>query len=234
MKVSLLDFNTDIRNELFLLHDSKYKSFHQKLIPNVNPDKIIGIRTPQLKRFKKSLTENVCSKYLDALPHQYYEENNLHAFIINDIAVFDECIKRVNEFLPFVDNWATCDGLRPKCFSKNKEFLACHIDKWLNDGKTYTVRFGIEMLMIHFLDDYFSEEFLWKVCNITSEDYYVNMMIAWYFATALATQYQSTVEFLEQHKLPLWVHNKTIQKAVESFRITETQKTYLKSLRRKS
>lgn len=232
--VSPLDFNAYIRNELFKLQDCQYKSFHQKLIPNVNPDKIIGIRTPQLKRFKKSMTEDVFGKYLDALPHQYYEENNLHAFIINDIAAFDECIKRVDEFLPFIDNWATCDGLRPKCFSKNKEFLACHIDKWLNDGKTYTVRFGIEMLMIHFLDDYFSEEFLWKVGNIASADYYVNVMIAWYFATALATQYQSTVEFLEQHKLPLWVHNKTIQKAVESFRITETQKTYLKSLRRKS
>ena len=229
-----MDFNGYIRKELFKLQDCKYKSFHQKLIPNINPDYVIGVRTPVLKRFQKSMEKSICDNYLDCLPHEYYEQNNLHAFIINEIKDFDECIKRVNDFLPYVDNWATCDGLRPKCFSKNKEFLACHIDKWLNGEKTYTVRFGIEMLMIHFLDDYFSEEFLWKVCNITSEDYYVNMMIAWYFATALATQYQSTVEFLERHKLPLWVHNKTIQKAIESYRITETQKTYLKSLRRKS
>ena len=232
--VSPLDFNAYIRNELFKLQDCQYKSFHQKLIPNINPDFVIGVRAPVLKRFQKSIAPSICDSYLDCLPHEYYEENNLHAFIINEIKDFDECIKRVNDFLPYVDNWATCDGLRPKCFEKNRELLLCHIDRWLADDNTYTIRFGIEMLMLHFLDDFFEEEFLLRICNISSDEYYVNMMIAWYFATALATQYQSTVEFLEQHKLPLWVHNKTIQKAVESFRITETQKTYLKSLRRKS
>ena len=222
----------DITSELFKLQDLKFKSFHEKLIPNVHHDTIIGIRTPVLKNFAKR-AKNDCREFLDNLPHKYYEENNLHAFIINDIKNFDECIKRIEEFLPYVDNWATCDGLRPKCFAKNKDILLICIDKWIYNSHTYTVRFSIEMLMTHFLDDAFKEEFLEKVGGIVSDEYYVNMMIAWFFATALAKQWNSAVKYLESSKLSLWVHNKTIQKAVESFRITDEQKIYLKGLRRK-
>ena len=222
-----------IVTELFKLQDLNYKSFHEKLIPNVDADTVIGVRTPELKKFARLIKGDSCNEFLDSFPHVYYEENNLHVFIINDIKDFNVCIKRIEKFLPYVDNWATCDGLRPKCFSKNKEKLLTYIDKWLKDSKTYTVRFGIEMLMTHFLDEDFDEKYLELVCNVVSDEYYVNMMIAWYFATALAKQYDKAVVFLEECRLSVWVHNKAIQKSVESFRISDKEKLYLKGLRRK-
>ena len=222
-----------IKNELLKLSDAKYKAFHQKLIPNIDKKLVIGIRTPELKKYANELFKT--QKYdlfLKQLPHKYYEENNLHAFLINKITDFDVCIAEVEKFLPFIDNWATCDGLRPISFKKNTKALLPHVENWLKSDLEYTVRFGIEMLMCYYLDDCFDTKFLEKVANVKSDKYYVNMMIAWYFATALAKQPSSTLPYLEQNKLDTWVHNKTIQKAIESFRITDQQKAYLRSLKR--
>ena len=162
---------------------------------------------------------------------KYYDENNLHAFLIAQTKNFDECIEKIDSFLPFVDNWATCDSLRPKCFKDNTDRLLVHIYRWINSNHTYTVRFGIEMLMLFYLSDKFDEKYLKTVASITSNEYYINMMIAWYFATALAKQYDTAIKFLENNKLPLWVHNKTIQKAIESYRIAEAQKNILREYR---
>ena len=222
----------DISGELFELQDFQYKAFQSKLIPNINPKNIIGVRTPELKKLAKMLKWQ-CDTFLETLPHKYYEENNLHVFIVNEIKNFDECVNRIENFLPQIDNWATCDGLRPVCFAKNREKLLPYIYNWLESGKTYTVRFAIEMLMIHYLDEDFIESCLEKVSLVKSEEYYVNMMIAWYFTTALAKRYDETIVYIESGKLPKWVHTKTIQKSVESFRITEDKKQYIQSLRRK-
>lgn len=223
----------NIQEKLFSLQDSEYKSFHGKLIPTVEPEKIIGIRIPVLRSFAKEIKDtDEAKRFLRQLPHNYYEENNLHAFLIEGILDFDRCIAEIERFLPFVDNWATCDSMRPKCFKKNKEKLLPYIENWLQSHEAYTVRFGIECLMCYFLDESFKVKYLESVSQIYSEEYYVNMMIAWYFATALAKQWDSTVVFLEDGRLPIWVHNKTIQKAVESFRITDEQKVYLKALKR--
>lgn len=224
----------NITEKLLSLSDLKYKEFQCKLMPTVDPETVIGVRTPKLRKFAKELTvQKETETFLKTLPHKYYEENNLHAFLIEQIADFDLCIEESEHFLPYVDNWATCDSMRPKCFKKNTDRLLICIERWLNSPHTYTVRFGIEMLMIFYLDEHFDPKYLKRVSKIKSDEYYVNMMMAWYFATALAKQWNSTVTFIEQNVLPVWVHNKTIQKAAESFRITEEQKTYLKSLKRK-
>lgn len=222
-----------VENELFKLQDKSYKEFHAKLIPNVSVDAIIGVRTPTLKKLAKTLPSEIKEKFIKQLPHKYYEENNLHAFLICDIKDFEKCVFEIERFLPFVDNWATCDGMRPKCFNKNHTKLIKLIDKWIKSNHTYTIRFGIEMLMTHFLDEDFDARYLEKVAQIKSDEYYVNMMCAWYFATALAKQYKSTLPILENNVLPVWVHNKSIQKAVESYRIDSEQKSYLKTLKRK-
>ena len=224
-----------IRAELFSLQDKEYKIFQCKLMPTVDPDTVIGVRTPALRDMAKRLVndENIDS-FLCDLPHKYYEENNLHAYIIGLIKDFDTCINALEKFLPHIDNWATCDGTKCKCFAKNTERLLPHIENWLCSAHTYTVRFGILTLMSYFLDDKFEVKYLERVSRIKSDEYYINMMIAWYFATALAKQYDSAVGFIEQNRLPVWVHNKTIQKAVESYRITDSQKEYLKSLKRKT
>lgn len=218
-----------IRKELLLLQDSEYKNFHCKLMPTVNHDTVIGVRTPQLralaKRFAKD--ENI-EIFLRDLPHKYYEENNLHAFLLEQIKTFDDCVAALDSFLPYINNWATCDSMKPKIFAKNADKLLPYIEKWLCSGHTYTVRYGILMLMTHFLDEKFDIKFLERVAKIKSEEYYVNMMIAWYFATALALQYDSAIVFIEQKRLSSWVHNKTIQKAVESYRITDNKKEHLK------
>lgn len=219
----------DIRKELFKLQDLKYKNFVSKLIPNISPDLIIGIKAPVLKNFAKSIEDS--KAFLKNLPHKYLEENTLHAYLISNERDFEKCIELLDEFLPFIDNWATCDSLRPKCFKKYTEELIFHIKRWISSSHTFEVRFGIEMLMTHFLDKSFNKKHLSLVASIKSEEYYINMMIAWYFATALSKQWESTIIYLEEKKLPLWVHNKTIQKAVESFRITPSQKEYLKTLR---
>lgn len=224
--------NSEILSLLFSLKDEEYKVFQSALMPTVSQNKIIGVRVPQLKKAALTIYKDGSYKqFLKTLPHKFYEQDNLHAFIINNIEDFDECIKQTESFLPFIDNWATCDGLRPKAFKKQPEKLLSHIYKWLQSEHSYTVRFAVECLMVYYLDEHFDKIFLDIVSKIQSEDYYVNMMLAWYFATALAKQYESTLPYIESKTLPLFVHRKTITKANESFRITKQQKQYLKSLR---
>ncbi len=223
----------NIISELFKLQDKNYKAFNLKLIPTVNPDTVIGVRAPALRALAKTIyREGRANEFFALSPHKYYEENNLHAFLIEQIKDFATCISEIDRFLPFVDNWATCDGMRPKCFKNHKNELLQAINRWLKSNHTYTVRFAIGMLMTHFLDDDFSPLYLDIVANVKSNEYYVNMMVAWYFATALAKQYEATLPYIENRKLGTFVHNKTIQKACESFRITAEQKEYLKTLRK--
>lgn len=223
----------EIRKYLFKLQDKKYRDFQIKLIPNINSDTIIGVRTPELRNYAKKLVkEDNYLLFLKELPHQYFDENQLHAFIISELKSYDECLKYVNEFLPYINNWATCDQLSPKIFKKHLDELLLQIKLWIKGKDTYTIRFGIGMLMKYYLDEYFKPEYLDLVAKIKSKEYYVNMMIAWFFATALSKQYKDTLPFLEDNRVDTWVHNKTIQKAVESYRITEEQKNYLKSLKK--
>jgi 3-methyladenine DNA glycosylase AlkD len=224
-----------IKNDLLLMQDKTYKDFHSKLMPTINPDSIIAIRVPVLrdyakKLFKENSIESLNS-FLKNLPHEFYEENNIHAFIIEKINNFDECIFYLEEFLPYIDNWATCDMLNPKIFKTNCEKLLEKIYQWINSDSVYTVRFGIGMLMRFFLDEKFETKYLDLVSSINSEEYYINMMRAWFFATALAKQYEQTLPYIKNYSLDKWTHNKTIQKANESFRITKDQKEELKKFR---
>lgn len=226
---------SEVLEELKKLHDDGYREFQAKLIPNIDGDTIIGVRTPDLRTLAKEYSKrDDISIFLNNLPHKYFEENQLHSFILSVMKDMDTCVKLVDEFLPYVDNWATCDQLSPKIFKKNKAALLEYVDKWLKSDQIYVKRFAIGMLMEHFLDEDFKTSYLTKVAKIRSTEYYLNMMIAWYFATALAKQYDSTLPFIEQQKLDKWTHNKTIQKAVESYRITPEQKAYLKTLKRKT
>lgn len=222
----------EIRNELFHLKDDSFREFHSRLIPTVAKDTIIGIRTPDLRNYAKELFKaGDVSCFTNDLPHKYYDENQLHVYLINEIKDFDKCIKEVERFLPYIDNWAACDQLRPKVFVKNKVYLLPYINKWLASDKVYTVRFAIELLMIHFLDEAFDIKYVEQVASVHSDEYYIDMMIAWYFATALAKQYDAVIPFIENRRLTPQVHKKAIQKAVESYRITSEQKKYLRSLR---
>ena len=225
----------DIRKELKKLQDKGYREMQVTIIPTVEADSIIGVRTPALRQLAKELSkrEDILA-FLADVPHKYFEENQLHAFILSGMKDAESCIKLVDEFLPFVDNWATCDQMSPKIFKKNKQLLLEYVDKWIKSDHTYVKRFAIGMLMEHFLDEDFKTSYLTKVSKIRSEEYYVNMMIAWYFATALAKQYEDTLPYIEKQKLDKWTHNKSIQKAVESYRITPEQKEYLKTLKRKA
>lgn len=226
---------SEIRGELSGLKDDKYRQMQIKIIPTVAPDSIIGVRTPELRTYAKQLVRrDDVAEFLSNLPHQYFDENQLHAFIISLIKDYDECIKQVERFLPYVDNWATCDQLSPKVFAKNTDDLLNHIYSWIDSDKTYTIRFGIGMLMSHFLDAKYDDKYPEIVAAVRSEEYYVNMMSAWYFATALAKQYDSILPYIENKRLDVWTHNKAIQKAVESYRITDDQKTYLKTLKIKN
>lgn len=212
--------------------DLKYRQMQLSIIPNVDGDRIIGVRTPELRNLAKELSGGeIAKEFLNKLPHYYFEENQLHSFLISRIKDYKECLIAVNEFLPYIDNWATCDQLSPKAFIKNKAALINEIKKWLKINHVYTKRFAVEMLMSHYLDEDFKEEYLELVASIKSEEYYLNMMIAWYFATALAKQYDSSIKYIKEKRLSPWVHNKTIQKAVESYRITDEQKIYLKTLK---
>lgn len=222
--------NDTILQYLLQYQDLDYKAFQCALMPTVPADRVLGVRTPVLRKLAAQLKGEEC--FLRELPHRYYEENNLHGFILCGITDFDRCVREIERFLSYVDNWATCDSLRPKCFAKNKEKLLPYIRRWMASGHTYTVRFGIQMLMVHFLEGDFSPEYLRWVALVRSEEYYVKMMIAWYFATALAKQWNESVVYLEKGELPRWTHNKTIQKAMESYRITQQQKQYLKTLKR--
>ncbi len=222
---------TVIQKQLFDLQDQQYKAFHEKLIPNVDSSLVIGVRTPALRNFSGSLSEKQAAAFIKQLPHKYYEENNLHAFLIEQIKDFDECISALNKFLPYVDNWATCDMLRPKVFKRHLPELLEQIKIWIESEDTYTIRFGLEMLMCYYLDDEFKTEYLELAASIKSQEYYVKMMVAWFFATALAKQYDAAIVFVENKMLDKWVHNKIIQKAAESCRITSELKSYLKSLK---
>lgn len=219
----------DIRQRLFALQDEKYKNFHSKLIPTVPPDSIIGVRTPELRKLAKEVGTEPA--FLSDLPHKYYDENQLHALIISGIKDFDECTARLEEFLPYVDNWATCDQMSVKIFKKHTQQLLPFVKKWLDSGHTYTVRYGVGCLMNYYLDSEFSPEYMEIVANIRSNEYYINMMIAWYFATALAKQYSEAMKYIDQHRLGDWTHRKAIQKAIESYRITDKQKKYLRTLK---
>lgn len=231
----------DISKGLWELQDPSYKEFQGKLIPDVEPERIIGVRTPGLRRYAKELVRkakrdddarNAVHAFLDALPHRYYDENNLHGFLIEGIRDYGECVRRLDEFLPYVDNWATCDLLSPKVLGEDLDRLSADIGRWIADGRVYHVRFGLGMLMRYYLGGAFSVSHLKLAAEQCCEEYYVNMMVAWYFATALAKQYEAALPYLEEQRLPLWTHNKTIQKAVESRRIAPEQKAYLRSLRR--
>lgn len=219
----------DIRQRLFALQDEKFRDFHSKLIPTVPPDSIIGVRTPELRKLAKEVGTEPA--FLSDLPHKYYDENQLHALIISGIKDFDECTARLEEFLPFVDNWATCDQMSVKIFKKHTQQLLPFVKKWLDSGHTYTVRYGVGCLMNYYLDSEFSPEYMEIVANIRSNEYYINMMIAWYFATALAKQYSEAMKYIDQHRLDDWTHRKAIQKAIESYRITDEQKKYLRTLK---
>ena len=222
----------DIRNELFRLQDVKYRDFQSKLIPNLNPDTMIGVRTPQLRMYAKLLVKQERIRdFLKDLPHSYFDENQLHAFIISEMKDYEQCMEELIRFLPFVDNWATCDQMSPRVFKKHRSELPEQIKLWLRSDRTYTVRFGIKMLMEHFLDEDFDPLYPEMVSEIRSGEYYINMMIAWYFATALAKQYDSILPYIQNQRLDVWVHNKAIQKSVESYRITPEQKEYLKTLK---
>ena len=223
---------TEIQKELFRLQDKGYAALQIKIVPTAEADQMIGVRTPELRTFAKSLYKDEgVTDFLKDLPHQYFDENQLHAFVISLEKDFDTCIAEVEAFLPYIDNWATCDQLSPKAFKKEPEKLLPYINVWIKSDTTYTVRFGIKMLMQHFLDDRFKTEYADMVASVRSEEYYVNMMIAWYFATALAKQYDAVLPYLQEKRLDNWTHNKAIQKSVESFRITPEQKTYLKTLK---
>lgn len=222
----------DIRTELFKMQDMDYRDFNSKLIPTVDKENMIGIRTLELRKYAKQLGKrSEVKEFLQDLPHKYFDENQLHAFIISEIKDFKNCIDEINKFLPYIDNWATCDQLSPKIFKKHHSELFAYIKDWLKSDKVYTVRFGIGMLMEHFLDEDFDIIYPEMVSKIRSDEYYINMMIAWYFATALAKQYESVIPFIEKRSLDIWTHNKAIQKAVESLRISDEKKEYLKSLK---
>ena len=222
----------EIRAELFKMQDINYRDFNSKLIPTVDKESMIGIRTPDLRKYAKQLGKSSdVIEFLQTLPHKYFDENQLHAFIISEIKDFKNCIDEINRFLPYIDNWATCDQLSPKVFKKYHNELFEYIKDWLKSDKVYTLRFGIGMLMEHFLDEDFDILYPKTIAKIRSDEYYVNMMVAWYFATALAKQYESIIPFIENNSLDIWTHNKAIQKAVESLRISDEKKEYLKSLK---
>lgn len=228
----MADINERIRERLFELQDLKYRDFNSSLIPTVDKETVIGVRTPQLRKLAKELSKDPDIEiFLRTLPHKYFEENNLHGLIIEAMKYYDRCVAEMKLFLPYIDNWATCDIISPKIFKKHLPELLDEIKVWIGSDHTYTVRFGIEMLMSFYLDDEFKPEYPEMVVGVKSEEYYVNMMIAWYFATALAKQYDAVLPIIEEKRLEKWTHNKAIQKSVESYRITPEQKVYLKTLK---
>ena len=224
--------NEAIRAELFRLRDADFAAFQANLLPTVAPEKIIGVRTPQLRALAKQLQRaGEGADFLAALPHDWFDENQLHACLLSEERDFAACLAGVEAFLPLVDNWATCDSLSPKVFGKRAEALLPSVRVWLSSEQPFTVRFGVGMLMRHFLDARFAPEYPEMVAALRSEEYYVNMMIAWYFATALAKQYDAALPYLEGRRLSVWTHNKAIQKAQESFRVSPERKAYLKTLK---
>ena len=225
---------TGLQEQLFEMQDLGYREFHSKLMPTVDKGKIIGIRTPQLRKFAKEFAKTEEKElFLNTLPHLYYEEDNLHGFLLEMEKDYAVLVEKVDRFLPFVDNWATCDMMRPKVFKKHLPELFEYVKVWIESKHTYTVRYGIGMLLSFYLDEEFDEKHLEMVAKIRSEEYYVNMMVAWYFATALAKQWDAAICYIENQKLDKWTHNKAIQKAIESYRVTKEQKEYLRTWRMK-
>ena len=223
-----------VRSQLLTMADSEYKAFQSKLIPTVNPDKVIGIRTPLLRKYAKALAKQPeqMEEFFQGLPHFYYEENNLHGFLLETIKDYELCIQKLEQFLPFVDNWATCDGTAPKVLRQKPEKTLKKAREWVASSHTYICRYGIKILMDSYLEENFTEEILDIVAKVDSKEYYVRMMQAWFFATALAKQYEAVVPLLQEEGIDIWVHNKTIQKARESYRISAQQKEELKKLKR--
>ena len=222
----------EIQKQLFELQDMAYRDFHSRLMPDIDKETVIGIRVPMLRKYAKSIAgTELAEKFIKELPHCYYEENNLHMMLITGIKDYDRCLLEIERFLPYIDNWATCDFPAPKCFENHKEDLLPVIKRWIASSETYTIRYGIGMLMRLYLDADFDPEYVRIVAEVKSDEYYVNMMIAWYMATALAKQWDAVIPYIEEHRMSDWVHRKTIQKAVESYRITDEQKRYLKGYR---
>lgn len=221
-----------MKEKLIKLKDEKYKEFQSKLVPNINKDTIIGIRTPELRNIAKEIFNNDEKEvFLNDLPHEYYEENLIHFFILSMIKDFDECIKKVEKFLPYVDCWPVSDQASPKVFKKHHDKLLPYVKKWIKSKHIYTSRFGIRILMNEYLGEDFKPEYLELVASVKSDEYYLKMMVAWYFATALAKKYEETIPYFEEKRLDDWIHKKAIQKACESFRVSDSHKEYLKSLR---
>ena len=222
----------EIQKQLFELQDMAYRDFHSRLMPDIDKETVIGIRVPVLRKYAKSIAgTELAEKFIKELPHCYYEENNLHMMLITGIKDYDRCLTEIERILPYIDNWATCDFPAPKCFENHKEDLLPVIKRWIASSETYTIRYGIGMLMRLYLDADFDPEYVRIVAEVKSDEYYVNMMIAWYMATALAKQWDAVIPYIEEHRMSDWVHRKTIQKAVESYRITDEQKKYLKGYR---
>lgn len=222
----------EIQKQLFELQDMAYRDFHSRLMPDIDKETVIGIRVPMLRKYAKSIAgTELAEKFIKELPHCYYEENNLHMMLITGIKDYDRCLTEIERFLPYIDNWATCDFPAPKCFENHKEDLLPVIKRWIASSETYTIRYGIGMLMRLYLDADFDPEYVRIVAEVKSDEYYVNMMIAWYMATALAKQWDAVIPYIEEHRMSDWVHRKTIQKAVESYRITDEQKRSLKGYR---
>ena len=221
--------NNKILSDLLNMRDEKFAHFNASLIPTTKSKNVIGVRTPDLRKYAKTIINT--DDFLQKLPHKYFEENQIHAFILSDIRDFEKCVKNIDAFLPYIDNWATCDQLIPRVFAKNTDKLLPWINKWIKSKHTYTVRFTIGLLMRFYLGDNFDLKYANMVAEIKSSEYYVNMMRAWYFATALAKNWDAVIGFIENKKLDAWTHNKTIQKSIESFRITPTQKEYLSKLK---
>ena len=222
----------EILQRLFALQDLEYQVFQSKLIPNLAPDAMIGVRTPALRAYAKELVRRAdVGDFLAALPHRYFDENQLHAFLISLGKDYGETLSAVDAFLPYVDNWATCDQMSPRAFRGHRSELLGEIERWMASEHVYTIRFAVGMLMQHYLDEDFDAAYLERVAALWSGEYYVNMMIAWYFATALAKQYDAALPYLEQRRLDAWTHNKAIQKALESYRVTDERKSYLRTLK---
>lgn len=222
----------EIKTELFQLQDEAYRDFQGKLIPTIERDTIIGVRTPELRKLAKKLVKREdVDEFLAVLPHLYFDENQLHAFLISEMKDFGRCMDNVCRFLPYINNWATCDQLSPGIFKKHRKELLAYIQEWIGSDRIYTVRFAVGMLMQHFLDEDFDSAYPEWVAGIRTGEYYINMMVAWYFATALAKQYEAVLPYIEGKRLDGWTHNKAIQKSIESRRITPEQKAYLRSLK---
>lgn len=221
-----------IRRDLFAMQDTAYRDFHSALIPSVDPQRVIGVRIPLLRKYARAMRKTQdAADYLSLLPHDYYEEYNLHGFLLEAIPDFDRTVYELNRFLPYVDNWATCDTVSPKSLKKDLTALSSVIEGWMLSDHPYTVRYAIGMRMRYYLNGNFSPAYLPPIAAVKSEEYYVNMMVAWFFATALVKQFDAALPFLTDGRLPIWTHNKTIQKALESYRIPDSRKAFLRTLK---